>query len=65
MPARRGGKVWSADIGWIKKQETEERNYSEYCNESWALLISFFRWYPDVMQDVFRSENAKTSVLDL
>lgn len=59
MPARRGGKVWSADIGWIKKQETEERNYSEYCNESWALLISFFRWYPDVMQDVFRSENAK------
>ena len=59
MPTRRGGKVWSASIGWIKKQETEERNYSEYCNESWALLLSFFRWYPDIMQDVFRADNAK------
>lgn len=59
MPTRRGGKVWSASIGWIKKQETEERNYNEYCNDSWALLLSFFRWYPDIMQDVFRSDSAK------
>lgn len=59
MPARRGGKVWSAEVGWIKKRETDERDYSGFCNDSWALLISFFRWYPDIMQDVFRSDNAK------
>lgn len=59
MPTRRGGKVWSAEVGWIKKQETDQRDYNEYCNDSWALLMSFFRWYPDIMQDVFRSENAK------
>ena len=59
MPTRRGGKVWSADVGWIKKRETEERDYSGFCNDSWALLISFFRWYPDIFQDVFRSDDAK------
>ena len=43
--AKRTGKVWSAGVGWIQKRMTEERDYSEYANESWAFLISFFRWY--------------------
>jgi hypothetical protein len=59
MGVRRGGKVWTAQTGWVRTQATEERNYSEYCNESWALLMSFFRWYPDILLDVFRAENAK------
>ena len=44
----------------MAKQETEARDYtgSEYLNESWAFLISFFRWYPDVLADIFRSPDA-------
>ena len=60
MPTRRNQKkVWAPEVGWIEKQHTEARNYSEFCNDSWALLISFFRWYPDIMQDVFRADDAK------
>lgn len=59
MPTRRGGKVWTAEIGWIKKKETEERDYAGFCDDSWALLMSFFRWYPDILLDVFRSDDAK------
>ena len=59
MGVRRGGKVWTPGTGWVRIQNTEERNYGDFCNDSWALLMSFFRWYPDIMLDVFRSDDAK------
>ena len=59
MGVRRGGKVWTPGTGWVRIQNTEERNYTDFCNDSWALLMSFFRWYPDIMLDVFRSDDAK------
>lgn len=59
MGVRRGGKVWTPGTGWVRIQNTEDRNYDDFCNDSWALLMSFFRWYPDIMLDVFRSDDAK------
>lgn len=44
MGARRTGKVWVADVGWVKKKTTEERDYSNFENDNWALLISYWRW---------------------
>lgn len=41
----RTGKVWMSGTGWVTKKLTEDRDYKEYQNESWAFLISFFRWY--------------------
>lgn len=42
-----------------KKKNEVERDYSEYQNDSWAFLISFFRWYPDQLLDVIRADDAK------
>lgn len=49
---------------WRRSREPEKskrasRDYDDYANESWAFLISFFRWYPDVMGDIFRSKDAE------
>lgn len=57
--ARRTGKVWVSGVGWVQKKLTEDRDYSNYENDSWAFLISFFRWYPDVLCDILRSPDAK------
>lgn len=47
-------------VGWKEKSKTLTRDYSEYGeSDSWALLISWFRWYPDRMLDIFRSDDAK------
>lgn len=59
MPIHRRRHVWLPGSGWVQKRDTVARNYDELCNESWAFLISFWRWYPDQMLDVLRSENAK------
>lgn len=40
-------------------KNTKERDYDDYTTDAWAFLISFFRWYPDVMGDIFRSEDAQ------
>lgn len=60
---RRKASVWTPNVGWVKKSTTTERDYSEYSeSDSWAFLISFWRWYPDIMLDMFRSKNAKYSL---
>lgn len=58
MPARGAGKVWVPQMGWVKKAKTEARTYENELNDSWALLISFLRWYPDVLCDILRSDDA-------
>ncbi len=58
MATRRGGKVWVSGTGWVTKKVTADRDYSSYENDSWAFLISFFRWYPDQLLDLLRSPTA-------
>lgn len=57
MPARRIGRVWLPGRGWMAKQETTEANY-EKMGDGMAFLISFIRWYPDFLFDLFHSESA-------
>lgn len=58
--ARRTPSVFIPGVGWQKKKITEDRDYDSYDNkESWAFLISFFRWYPDVLCDILRSPDAR------
>lgn len=59
MGVRRGAKVWTAQTGWVRTKYAEDRSYDDFQNDSWALLMSFFRWYPDILLDVFRSDDAK------
>jgi len=51
-------KVWRATRGKAKK-DVQEREYDDYITDAWFFLISFFRWYPDVMGDIFRSDEAQ------
>ena len=55
----RTNKVYLGGVGIVDAHMTIARDYTEYQNESWAFLISFFRAYPDVMADIFRSPDAK------
>lgn len=36
-------------------------NYDQFATECWALLISFFRFYPDILEDICRGENPEFS----
>lgn len=58
MAQNRETYVHVEDVGWVKKQTKEKRNFSEDELESWALLISYWRWYPDALCDLLRSEDA-------
>lgn len=61
MPTHRTGKVWSASVGWIAKRPTEKRDYTDFENDGWALLISYWRWFPDALCDLLRSDAADYS----
>lgn len=56
------GYVWHAGIGWVKKKRETERSYEEIDAESWCLLISYWRWYPDALLDILRDENAENDL---
>lgn len=58
MAIRGAGQVWVPQMGWVKKSATEARDYEDTLNDSWALLISFWRWYPDALCDLLRSDDA-------
>lgn len=58
MPPRGAGKIWVPQMGWVKRVSTQALSYEEKINESWALLISFWRWYPDALCDLLRSDEA-------
>ncbi len=53
------GKTFSKKLGrWVKKENTKAFDYDAVNGKSAALLISFFRWYPDYFADLCRAENA-------
>lgn len=44
---------------WVKNKDTMEVNYNERDDtESWAFLISLWRWYPDYLLDLLEDDNA-------
>lgn len=57
MPA---GKWWNPTLHrWIKRGEPKPVNYSKKENKrAWALLISYFRWYPDRLLALCQSDDA-------
>ena len=42
---------------YIKKESRAGVDYDKFATPCWALLISFFRWYPDIMEDICKGEN--------
>nr|DAF90866.1 MAG TPA: large terminase [Siphoviridae sp. ctnMR5] len=53
------GKTWSKKQGrWINTKKEQEFDYDNIDKKSWALLISFFRFYPDYLLDILRSPNS-------
>ena len=54
------GRVWSPTLGkWVKRQNKQAFDYGKLNRKSLALLISFFRFYPDYFYDLIESKNAK------
>lgn len=37
---------------YIKKESRAGVDYSQFATREWALLISFFRFYPDILEDI-------------
>jgi len=56
--AKRKPKTFIGGVGWVAKKTTEGLDYGEYSSESWAFLISFWRWYPDQLLDLLRGPEA-------
>lgn len=53
------GKKWSQKRGrWETKSKEQAFDYDSINKKSWALLISFFRFYPDYLLDLLRAPNA-------
>ena len=46
---------------YVRKSGREGVNYDEFSNECWALLLSFFRFYPDILEDICESETKEFS----
>ena len=44
---------------WVNKKTETSFDYDEVNKDSTAMLVNFFRWYPDLFCDIFRDENAK------
>ena len=42
--------------GFVRKPTRAGVDYSQFATKEWALLISFFRWYPDIMEDICVSD---------
>lgn len=53
------GYKWSqASQRWVKQEESAEIKFEERDDgESWAFLISLWRWYPDYLLDLLEDEN--------
>ena len=53
------GYTFSRQTGrWKKKATTSEFDYLQENARSMGLIVSFFRWYPDLFLDVFESKDA-------
>ena len=54
--------AFNSRAGAYSKVPTGERvDYDKFATKEWALLISFFRWYPDILEDIALGERAKYS----
>lgn len=42
-----------------KRIERAGVSYDRYATEQWAILISFFRWYPDILEDICAGANCE------
>ena len=42
-------------------KEREGIDYDQFATPEWRLILSFFRWYPDILEDVCRGETAEFS----
>lgn len=50
-------KAYIGGLGWVERKHSQDANY-ENLGDGWAFLISFMRWFPDFIQDLFRSDDA-------
>lgn len=58
MPIRNSKYQYSkAADGYVRRQTRQGVDYNKFATKEWALLISFFRWYPDILEDITESEN--------
>ena len=49
---------FSSHLGkYIKKETHEKINYDTYATRQWAILIAFFRYYPDILIDICEGDN--------
>lgn len=57
------GKTFSKKMGkWVTKEKEKAIDYESLDEEQkkvWALILSFFTWFPDYFYDLIESENAK------
>lgn len=60
MPA---GKYWNRTLHkWVKRGAPKEARYDEICGDNWALLLSYWRWYPDRMLAMLEGEESDYSL---
>lgn len=53
------GRRWNPTLHrWVKRGESKPADYSGRDEKSWALLFSYFRWYPDRLLALCQSEDA-------
>lgn len=57
------GLRWSKEHKkWVKDASREELYYDGFDADSWGLMISFWRWYPDKFLDAMEGDNPKYSL---
>ena len=57
------GKRYSKTLHkWVNAEHTKAFDYDDVDQDSAAFIISFFRAYPDIMADIFRSPNAEYKI---
>lgn len=58
----RKGIFWSSRAGGhLYRPESERVDYSKFATPEWALLVTFFRFYPDILEDICEGERADYS----
>lgn len=57
------GKTYSkSQHKWVDTDKERKQNYDAYSADACALLVSYWRWYPDKFLDLIESENSDYSL---
>lgn len=57
------GKTYSKTLKkWVDTDKERKQNYDNYNEEACALLVSYWRWYPDKFLDLIESEDSDYSL---